>query len=92
MTIKLLAIGKTDSPELEALISDYTKRLRHYIKINTEIIPDIRNAKYLSEVQQKDKECDLILKKIAPTDVMVLLDEKGKQYSSIEFSVYLQKK
>lgn len=92
MTIKLLAIGKTDSKELQALISDYIKRLGYYIKFELEIIPDIKNVKHLSEAQQKEKEGDLILKKINPTDVLVLLDERGKQYSSIDFSGYLQKK
>ena len=92
MTIKLLAIGKTDSKALQSLIDVYTKRLQHYIKFELELIPDLKNSKNLSEDQQKIKEGELILKKINPTDVLVLLDEKGKLLSSIEFSSYLQKK
>ena len=92
MTIKLIAIGKTDSKQLQELINIYTKRLQHYIKFTLDIIPDIKNVKNLSEKQQKEKEGELILKKITPTDVLVLLDENGKQYSSIDFSTYLQKK
>lgn len=92
MTIKLIAIGKTDSKQLQELITNYTKRLQHYIKFNLEVIPDIKNVKNLSEKQQKEKEGELILKKIVPTDVLVLLDENGKQFSSMEFSDYLQKK
>lgn len=92
MTIKLLAIGKTDSKELEKLISVYQQRLGHYIKFELEIIPDLKKTKNLSEEQQKIKEGELILKSISNTDVLVLLDENGKQFSSIEFSDYLQKK
>ncbi|WP_298486556.1 23S rRNA (pseudouridine(1915)-N(3))-methyltransferase RlmH [uncultured Maribacter sp.] len=92
MTIKLIAIGKTDSKQLQELINIYTNRLQHYIKFSLDIIPDIKNVKNLSEKQQKEKEGELILKKIIPTDVLVLLDENGKQFSSVDFSNYLQKK
>lgn len=91
MNIKLLAIGKTDNNQLNALIENYKKRLSFYIKFQLEIIPDIKNVKHLSEVQQKQKEGELILKKINPTDSLILLDENGKQHNSIEFSKYLQK-
>ena len=92
MTIKLLAIGKTDNKQLQQLISEYEKRLKHYVKFDLDIIPDIKNVKNLSESQQKEKEGELILKKLSTTDVLVLLDENGKQHSSVEFSNYLQKK
>lgn len=92
MQIKLIAIGKTDDKQLLQLIEQYQKRLKHYIKFELDIIPDIKNVKNLSEKQQKEKEGDLILKKLSPTDVLVLLDENGKQFSSVEFSNYLQKK
>lgn len=92
MTIKLLAIGKTDSEALQQLIAEYENRLKHYIKFSLEILPDIKNVKNLSEAQQKEKEGALILKKLSNTDVLVLLDENGKQFDSIAFSDYLQKK
>ncbi|WP_072990998.1 23S rRNA (pseudouridine(1915)-N(3))-methyltransferase RlmH [Pseudozobellia thermophila] len=92
MTIKLLAIGKTDSKPLQLLISEYENRLKHYIRFSMEVIPDIKNAKNLSEAQQKEKEGEMILKKLAPTDILILLDENGKQYTSVDFSNYLQKK
>ncbi|WP_373517126.1 23S rRNA (pseudouridine(1915)-N(3))-methyltransferase RlmH [Pricia sp.] len=92
MTIKLLAIGKTDNIPLQVLISEYESRLKHYIRFELVTISDIKNVKNLSEVQQKDKEGELILKKLALTDILVLLDENGKQFSSIDFSKYLQKK
>ncbi len=91
MTIKLLAIGKTDSKPLNLLIDEYIKRLGFYVKFDLEIIPDIKNAKNLSEPQQKQKEGELILSKTKPTDVLILLDENGKQFSSVGFSNYLQK-
>ena len=91
MTIKLLAIGKTDNKELKSLIDEYTKRLGFYIKFSLEIIPDIKNVKHLSEEQQKQKEGELIINKLNATDILVLLDENGKQLDSIEFSGYLQK-
>ncbi|WP_242206002.1 23S rRNA (pseudouridine(1915)-N(3))-methyltransferase RlmH [Aestuariivivens insulae] len=91
MRIKLIAIGKTDNKQLIALIEDYTKRLGFYIKFSFDIIPDIKNAKNLTEEQQKDKEGKLILNHITPSDVLVLLDENGQQFSSVSFSKYLQK-
>ncbi|WP_034040574.1 23S rRNA (pseudouridine(1915)-N(3))-methyltransferase RlmH [Wocania ichthyoenteri] len=91
MTIKLIAIGKTDNKELQSLINGYTKRLSFYINFSLDIIPDIKNPKNLSETQQKQKEGALILGKLKTTDVLVLLDENGKQYNSVSFSNYLQK-
>ncbi|GGG59828.1 23S rRNA (pseudouridine(1915)-N(3))-methyltransferase RlmH [Bizionia arctica] len=91
MQIKLLAIGKTDNKQLQALIDDYQKRLGFYIKFDFEIIPDLKKVKNLSEEQQKQKEGELILNKLQPTDILILLDENGKQFSSVGFSEYLQK-
>ena len=92
MQITLIAIGKTDKSELEELITVYEKRLKHYIKFSLEIIRDIKNRKNLSETQQKEKEGELILAQLQPTDTLILLDEKGKQYSSMDFAQFLQKK
>ncbi|MCO6176005.1 23S rRNA (pseudouridine(1915)-N(3))-methyltransferase RlmH [Flavobacterium sp. NRK F10] len=92
MNIKLLTIGKTDNKNLQALIDDYSKRLGFYIKFDLEIIPDIKNVKNLSEAQQKEKEGELILSKLTPTDHLILLDENGKEFSSMRFSEFLQKK
>lgn len=92
MKIKLLAIGKTDNKNLIALIDEYQNRLKHYIKFEMEIILDIKNVKNLSEIQQKEKEGELILSKLQNTDQLVLLDDKGNDFTSIQFSQYLQKK
>ena len=92
MKIKLLFIGKTDNKNLQALIEDYTKRLGFYVSFDFEIIPDIKNSKNLSETQQKQAEGNEILKRIIKSDTLVLLDEKGKTFSSVQFSQFLQKK
>ena len=91
MQIKLIAIGKTDSPELDRLISNYQNRLSHYVQFSFEIIPDLKNSKNLTEKLQKEAEGKLILDKITSTDRLVLLDEKGKEMDSIGFSGFLQK-
>lgn len=92
MKIKLLAVGKTDDKNLEKLICNYQNRLKHYIKFQIEIIADLKNTKNISQAQQKEKEGALILSKIKPFDWVILLDEKGKQFSSVDFSEFLQKK
>ena len=92
MNIKLIVIGKTDNINLNALIEEYTKRLRFYIKFDLEVIPDIKNVKNLSESEQKTKEGQLILEKLIPTDQLILLDENGKEFNSFGFSDFLQKK
>ena len=92
MKIKLLAIGKTDSKDLQPVIEEYSKRLSFYVSFNFEIIPDIKNAKNLSKKQQKIAEGNELLKRIEESDTIIILDEKGKTFSSVEFSVFLQKK
>lgn len=91
MKITLLTIGKTDDKALQSLIDIYKNRLGHYITFTSEVIPDIKNVKNLSEAQQKDAEGIEILKKISNSDRLILLDEKGKSYTSVGFSKYLQK-
>jgi 23S rRNA (pseudouridine1915-N3)-methyltransferase len=92
MLIRLLAIGKTDNHSIQSLIDEYQKRLGFYVKFEFEIIPDIKNSKNLSESAQKEREGEQILKKLLPSDELILLDEKGKQYSSVDFSEFVQKK
>jgi 23S rRNA (pseudouridine1915-N3)-methyltransferase len=92
MQIKLLAIGKTDNKAIQTLIDDYSSRLGHYIRFELEVIPDLKQSKSLSESLQKEKEGEMILKKLSSSDELILLDERGKTYASLEFSDYLQKK
>ncbi|HEY0047099.1 MAG TPA: 23S rRNA (pseudouridine(1915)-N(3))-methyltransferase RlmH [Flavobacterium sp.] len=92
MTIKLIAIGKTDSKPLQALIDDYIKRLSFYIKFELLVIQDIKNVKNFSEAQQKEKEGELLLSKVGVADQLILLDENGKSFTSVGFSEEMQKK
>jgi|SRR5690606_6758218 len=92
MTIKLLGIGKTDDPSLQKLTEVYIKRLQFYSKFEMEFIPDLKKAKNLEEGLQKQKEGELILSRIQPSDFVVILDENGDQFSSEGFSEYLQKR
>lgn len=92
MTIKLIVVGKTDHKAIITLIEEYGKRLNFYVKFELEVIPDLKNTKSLSEVLQKEKEGELILKNVISSDELILLDERGKSYSSVEFSDFLQKK
>lgn len=92
MKITLLAIGKTDDKNLQTLINQYTKRLKHYVPFSFEVIPDIKNVKNRSEALQKKAEGQEIIKRLQPADALILLDENGKQYSSVSFSQFLQKK
>jgi len=92
MKIKLLAIGKTDNKNLQLFMDDYIKRLGFYISFEILIIPDLKKTKSLTENQQKQKEGELLLKNLEPSDKVILLDEKGKSYSSVGLSEFLQKK
>ncbi|MCX2432634.1 MULTISPECIES: 23S rRNA (pseudouridine(1915)-N(3))-methyltransferase RlmH [unclassified Pedobacter] len=91
MKITLIAIGKTEDKYLIEGIDKYINRLKHYINFNFLAIPDVKNVKNLSEAQQKGKEAELLHKQINNGDVVILLDEKGKKYSSVAFSEYLNK-
>ena len=90
MQVTLLCIGKTGKKFLEEGEQEYLKRLRHYLSFQVQIIPDIKQAKNLSESQIKQKEGELILEKIGTTDTLILLDERGKEFGSVEFAEYLQ--
>lgn len=92
MNIKIIAVGKTDNSCLRDLMETYLYRLQHYVKVYFIELPDVKNVKHLSEQQQKEKEGELILKAIDSSDVLLLFDEKGKQFSSREFSQLLQKR
>lgn len=91
MNIKLIVIGKSEEKYLREAVEIYLKRLTHYINFEIVVLPDVKNAKNMSVAELKDKEAELILKHSAKADKVVLLDEKGKEYSSVEFSKYLTK-
>ncbi len=91
MKITLLVIGKTEDKYLIEGIEKYLNRLKHYIGFNLVVIPDIKNTKSLTEAQQKAKEAELIIKQISNVDTVIIMDEKGKKYTSVAFSNYLNK-
>lgn len=92
MKICLLVIGKTDEAYLQKGIEIFLKRIPHYIPFEMKVISDIKNAKNLSEEQQKDKEGELILQQITTSDELFLLDENGMEFPSVEFARFLEKK
>jgi 23S rRNA (pseudouridine1915-N3)-methyltransferase len=92
MKIVLLVIGKTDKPWLKEAIGDYCSRISYYFPFEIITLPDVKNAKNLSESQQKDKEGETILKNLQAGDACVLLDEKGKEFTSVQFAAYVEKK
>ncbi|MCT4602892.1 MAG: 23S rRNA (pseudouridine(1915)-N(3))-methyltransferase RlmH [Marinifilum sp.] len=92
MKATLLVIGKTDKDFVKKGIDEYQKRLVHYLPFEFKIIPDLKNTRNLSENQQKQKEGELILEKLKPTDTLVLLDENGKEFSSVGFSKFMEQK
>ena len=92
MKVKLIVVGKTDEAYLNEGINKYVARLKHYIDFQIIVIPDIKLGKKSNQVIQKEKEGELILSKVNQTDFLILLDEKGKEYSSIGFSEFIQKR
>ena len=88
----LILVGKTTDKHFQAGISDYADRITHYMPFDIVTIPELKNTKSLSEEQQKTAEGDLILKQTQPSDTVVLLDEHGKEFRSIEFAQWLERK
>ncbi len=92
MNIKLILVGKTTEEYLNIAIEKYLKRLKFYVNFEIIIIPELKNVKKLNLEQQKEKEGKLILSKINKTDYIVLLDEKGKEFTSEKFAAWLNNK
>lgn len=92
MVIELVVVGKTDTAEIGALLTEYQKRVNRYVKFGIVTVPDARASKNRSPESVKKAEALLILKQVAAGDHLVLLDEKGGQLRSVEFAAWLQKK
>ena len=92
MKMTLLVTGKTGDARLASLIQDYQQRLTHYVPFEFVVLPDIKNAKSLSEEQLKTAEGEAILRWLTPSMDVVLLDEYGREFRSIEYAQWLQKK
>ena len=89
MTIKLIVVSKTDIPYIQQGIDEYTKRLKHYVNFEIEVIPALKLN--LSPEETKEKEAIAILKHLEGADRIVLLDEHGTEHTSVGFSQYIQK-
>lgn len=92
MKTVLLVVGKTVEQHYVTAIADYVERVKHYIPFDMEVIPELKNTKSLSMEQQKEREGSLIIKSLQPGDVVVLLDEKGKEFRSVEFASWMEGK
>ena len=91
MKTLLILVGKTINKHFIAGINDYRERIEHYMPFDITVIPELKNTKKLSNEQQKEREGELILSCLKPTDTVVLLDEHGKEFRSIEFAEWLQR-
>lgn len=92
MKIVLLVTGKTTDSRLVSLIDEYQQRLKHYVPFEFVVLPDIKNAKSLSQDQLKAAEGEAILRYLTPAMDVLLLDEHGHEYRSMEYADFLQKK
>ncbi|MBO7379568.1 MAG: 23S rRNA (pseudouridine(1915)-N(3))-methyltransferase RlmH [Bacteroidales bacterium] len=84
--------GRTTGRLFQEAIADYADRLTHYLPFSIEELPDLKNARNLSEEQQKEREADMLFEKLQPGDVLVLLDERGREFTSREFSQFIEQK
>ena len=92
MKITLMVVGKTTTGYLKPGIDDYTSRLKHYVPFDIEYVQDAKNTRNLSELQQKQNEGRSILASVDKSDYVVLLDEHGREMTSVQFSEYIQKR
>ena len=92
MKIRLIVIGKTDEKYLKQGLVKYEDRLKHYATYEMVIIPDIKKGKKQNIQLQQQEEGELILSKIKTSDHLVLLDERGKTFSSVEYAKHIEKK
>ncbi len=92
MRIGLILVGKTVNKHFVELIDDYAGRVKHYVGFDITVIPELKNTKNLSTDQQKQQEGELILKQLQGGDHVVLLDEHGKEFRSVEFSKWVEQK
>lgn len=92
MKISLFVVGKTNHSYLSPGIDDYTKRINHYIPFNIQYIADAKNTKSLSQSQQKQAEGQNLLNAFDKSDYVVLLDERGQEFTSKDFSSFIEKK
>lgn len=90
MKIELLAVGKTTTPYIREAVTDYFKRINHYIPAEFVVTGELKNVKSLDREQQKQREGDAVMAYLQPSDYVILLDERGKQFTSREFATKLE--
>ena len=92
MNIELIVVGKTDSKEVEALVEMYSKRVNRYCRFSITTLADVRNTRNMTSAKQKQLEGEAILRLVGDGDCLALMDERGAQYTSVEFAQWLQKR
>lgn len=92
MTVELIAVGKTDSQHVEALVEMYMRRINRYVKFAVTTIPDVRQGAKQAVVSQMRREGEALLRLLTAEDYVVLLDDKGQQFTSRELASWLQKR
>ena len=92
MDVKLVTVGKTDVAWVKEGLDLYVSRLRHYVPFSLVEIPQLRNVSAFSKEQIKEKEGELILKQISPGDAVILLDEHGKEFRSVEWAEWIRQR
>lgn len=92
MKTELILVGKTADKHFAAGIKDYTERIGHYMPFGITTLPDLKNTKSLCQEQQKEREGEQILRLVQPSDTVVLLDEHGQEFRSVELAAWLQRK
>ena len=92
MNIELIVIGKTDQQEVASLVEQYAKRVNHYCKFTVTTIADVKNTRNMAPSRQKQLEGEMILRLISDGDWLVLMDEGGRQFTSMEYADWLQKR
>ena len=92
MNIELIVVGKTDSKEVEALVEMYSKRVNRYCRFSITTLADVRNTRNMTSAKQKQLEGEAILRLVGDGDCLALMDERGAQYTSVEYAEWLQKR
>lgn len=90
MRINLLVVGRTDAGWVSDSLEQYASRLRRYVNFDIVEVPYLKNASTLPKEQVKQKEGELLLREVSPADSLILLDERGEIYRSVDFARYIQ--
>lgn len=91
MKISLILVGKTTDKIVDLGMEKYLKRMKRYIQFKVEVIPALKNTRNMNEAEIKLKEGEIILNKLTPFDFLVLLDENGKEMTSVDFASFIEK-